>query len=108
MNCGTDNGFNADGTPHPCPCDQLQREEIKEAIRDELKRRFPWLGTDDENVSGSDVIDDIASLYEDMGGDLKRPEDDDAPDALEYLVRTLLYAQTGRLGAFRTVNYQQA
>ena len=81
MNCGTDNGFNADGTPHPCPCDQLQREEIKEAIRDELKRRFPWLGTDDENVSGSDVIDDIASLYEDMGGDLKRPEDDDAPDA---------------------------
>jgi len=29
-----------------------------------LKEKFPWLGTDDENITGSDTIQELSDLYE--------------------------------------------
>ena len=41
-----------------------------------LKTRFPWLGTQESDVSGADVIRDLCYLYGDAGGDLNEIDED--------------------------------
>ncbi len=36
----------------------------KKLIRDYLKDQFPWLGTDEEDVSGADTVQQLDDIYE--------------------------------------------
>jgi hypothetical protein len=54
-----------------------------------MKDHFPWLGTDEEDVSGADTVEKLSEVYDDLVGELQgaeeEPPDDDDDDGYNPL-----------------------
>jgi hypothetical protein len=46
--------------------EQREPQTFVEMVLALLESRFPWLGTEHEEVSGADTIEELAHLHEDL------------------------------------------